>query len=257
MEYGICNLGIIPARLEASDKAEIVTHVLFGEHFEVIQQDKKWIKIRLYCDKYEAWICQKQWLEITALEFDNYSANAFPLIGQANATITHIESGNKIPVTYGGVLPYYQNGHFRLRNEKYSYKESLASKDIGDLQAYAKSLLNTPYLWGGRGPLGIDCSGFTQLVYSLVGHAIPRDAYQQAEIGETIAFVDLAKPGDLLFFDNDDGRINHVGIALGENQIIHASGFVRIDNVDHEGIFMTKNKVYTHKLRLIKRIYEL
>ena len=257
MEYGICNLGSIPARAEASDKAEIVTHVLFGEHFEILEQEEKWLKIKLFLDKYEAWICQKQWLEITSNEFEDHSINSFPVVGQTNATVTNVNSGSKIPVTFGAVLPYFQNGHFRLRNELYSYSGTIASNNTADLTTYATSLLNVPYLWGGRGPMGIDCSGFTQLVYKLVGHSIPRDAYQQAELGETISFVELVEPGDLLFFDNQDGHINHVGIALSSEEIIHSSGCVRIDKIDHEGIFMEENKKYSHKLRLIKRVFGL
>lgn len=257
MEYGICNLGSIPARAEASDQSEIVTQVLFGEHFEVLQQEEKWLKIKLFQDKYEAWICQKQWLEITFSEYEELSVHSFPVVGEINAMVTNVNSGNTIPVSMGAVLPYFQNGQFRLRNEQYSYSGSTASNNTADVNTYATSLLNVPYLWGGRGPMGIDCSGFTQLVYKLLGHSIPRDAYQQAELGETISFIDLVEPGDLLFFDNQDGHINHVGIALSSEEIIHSSGYVRLDKIDHEGIFMEQNKKYTHKLRLIKRVFGL
>ena len=114
--------------------------------------------------------------------------------------------------------------------------------------------LNAPYLWGGRSPLGIDCSGFTQMVYRLQGINLPRDAYQQAHIGTTLSFVDESEPGDLAFFDNKDGEIVHVGIILEENHIIHASGKVRIDRIDQQGIFNSEIGSHTHKLRLIKSI---
>ena len=114
--------------------------------------------------------------------------------------------------------------------------------------------LNAPYLWGGRSPLGIDCSGFTQMVYRLQGINLPRDAYQQAEVGTTLSFIEESDPGDLAFFDNNEGKITHVGIILEENHIIHASGKVRIDRIDQQGIFNTEIGTHTHKLRLIKSI---
>ena len=118
----------------------------------------------------------------------------------------------------------------------------------------AMMYVNAPYLWGGRSPFGIDCSGFTQLVYKIGGKKLPRDAYQQAEIGQTLSFVEEAENGDLAFFDNEEGSIIHVGILLGENEIIHSSGKVRIDKIDHQGIFNVDTKKYSHKLRLIKKI---
>ena len=114
--------------------------------------------------------------------------------------------------------------------------------------------LNAPYLWGGRSPLGIDCSGFTQMVYRLQGVDLPRDAYQQAEVGTTLSFVEESEAGDLAFFDNNEERITHVGIILENNHIIHASGKVRIDRIDQQGIFKKELGTHTHKLRLIKSI---
>jgi len=256
MEYGICNLGIIPARAEASDRAEIVTHLLFGEHFQVIEQEEKWLKIRLHHDEYEAWICQKQWMEITHEEFDNLSLNEFPIVGEKWTTVSNVETGEEISVSYGAVLPYLdKSGRFKLLNQAYSYQGTIASGNRKELKQYAKSMLSTPYLWGGRGSFGIDCSGFSQLMYRLIGKSIPRDAYQQVELGETIQFVDLVETGDLVFFDNDEGHINHVGIVLEPGKVIHASGKVRIDQLDHQGLFATDAKRYTHQLRIIKRLF--
>ena len=124
----------------------------------------------------------------------------------------------------------------------------------GNIVTQAQIFLNAPYLWGGRSPFGIDCSGFTQLVYKLCGIQLKRDANQQAEQGETITFLQESKAGDLAFFENSDGRIVHVGIILDNNKIIHASGKVRIDKIDHQGIFNEEKKNYSHNLRLIKRI---
>ena len=114
--------------------------------------------------------------------------------------------------------------------------------------------LNAPYLWGGRTPFGIDCSGFTQIVYRLQGINIPRDAHQQAEVGNTLSFIEESQEGDLAFFDDSEGEITHVGIIMNNNNIIHASGKVRIDKLDQQGIFNIEKKIHTHKLRIIKSI---
>lgn len=118
----------------------------------------------------------------------------------------------------------------------------------------AMKFINSPYIWGGRLPSGLDCSGFTQLVYKIQGTPIPRDSWQQAEKGKIIDFIDQAEPGDLVFFDNDRGKIAHVGMILSRGLVIHASGRVRIDSIDHHGIFKPEINGYSHKLRTIKRI---
>jgi cell wall-associated NlpC family hydrolase len=84
---------------------------------------------------------------------------------------------------------------------------------------------------------------------------IPRESWQQAEKGNNIDFIDQAEPGDLVFFDNDRGKISHVGMILSRGLVIHASaGRVRIDSIDHQGIFKPEINGYSHKLRTIRRI---
>lgn len=253
MNYGISNLSIVPMRNEAADQSEMVNQVIFGEHFKVLEIRKKWSKIRLAHDSYEGWICNKQWIEI---EEDIYKQ-----LDKEVATITTdildiITKNHHQPIVIGSILPSYKSGHALINNEMYQFDglttPGFIRKD--KLVANALMYLNTPYLWGGRSPLGIDCSGFTQMVYRLQGVDLPRDAYQQAEVGTTLSFVEESEPGDLAFFDNAEGTITHVGIILEDNHIIHASGKVRIDRIDQQGIFNSEIGNHTHKLRLIKSI---
>lgn len=253
MNYGISNLSIVPMRNEAADQSEMVNQVIFGEHFKVLEIRKKWSKIRLAHDSYEGWICNKQWIEI---EEDIYKQ-----LDKEVATITTdildiITKTHHQPIVIGSILPSYKSGHALINNEMYQFDglttPGFIKKD--KLVENALMYLNAPYLWGGRSPLGIDCSGFTQMVYRLQGVDLPRDAYQQAEVGTTLSFVEESEPGDLAFFDNAEGKITHLGIILEDNHIIHASGKVRIDRIDQQGIFNTEIGNHTHKLRLIKSI---
>ena len=163
-------------------------------------------------------------------------------------------------IVSGSFLPFYnaENKSFNIDDEVFYFYGNISESKEDDIRSSitdsALNYVDTPYLWGGRTPFGIDCSGFTQIVYKLNGIKIPRDASQQVELGKTISFVDKANPGDLAFFDDDEGNIIHVGIILNDKKIIHASGKVRVDLIDHQGIFNNKIKKYTHRLRVIKQI---
>jgi len=253
MKYGISELAIVPIRAEASDKAEMVNQILFGEHFKVLDQRIKWSKIRLAHDKYEGWICNKQWTEIDKESYENLERQS-PTLTTELLDIVTCESHQTIAL--GSSLSHYENGTFTIQENSYTHsgETTTGSEDKNMLVNNAMLYLNTPYLWGGRTPFGIDCSGFSQIVYRLQGKEIPRDAYQQAEIGSTLSFIEESEPGDLAFFDNHEGKIIHVGIILENNFIIHASGKVRIDRLDQQGIFNAEERKHTHKLRLIKSI---
>ena len=253
MQYGISNLSIVPMRAEAADQAEMVNQIIFGEHFKVLESRKKWSRIRLAHDSYEGWISNKQWIKISE---ENYKQ-----LGKDVSTITTdildiITKEQHQPIVIGSILPFYKSGYALLNNEMYQFDGLTTPGFVKKEKLVENALmyLNAPYLWGGRSPLGIDCSGFSQMVYRLQGVNLPRDAYQQAEIGTTLSFVEESEPGDLAFFDNNEGKITHVGIILEDNHIIHASGKVRIDRIDQQGIFNTEIGTYTHKLRLIKSI---
>ena len=252
MSYGIATLSIIPCRAEPTDKAEIITQLLFGEHYTVIEEQERWLKVKNAFDDYEGWICRKQFTEINSLEFDELSLNEFPLCGGLVGAIEYKNENRNI--TLGATLPFLNQSKITIREEKHSFTGIPNTKHSSKLMEYAIMYLNSPYLWGGRSPFGIDCSGFAQIVYKLCGYKLPRDAYQQAEEGFDVPFVETSEPGDLAFFDNEEGKITHVGIITEPGKIIHASGRVKIDHLDSQGIYDVELKKYTHKLRLIRRI---
>lgn len=253
MQYGISNLSIIAMRNEAADQAEMVNQILFGEHFKVLEVRKKWSRIRLAHDSYEGWICNKQWVEITEDDYKQLDKDVSTITTDILDIIT---KDNHQPIVIGSILPFYKSGHALINDEMYKFDGMTTPGFVNKEKLIENSLvyLNAPYLWGGRSPLGVDCSGFTQMVYRLQGIDLPRDAYQQAKVGTTLSFVEESEAGDLAFFDNEEGKVTHVGIILEDSHIIHASGKVRIDRIDQQGIFNTELGSHTHKLRLIKSI---
>jgi len=236
-------VAIAPLRREPSDKSEMVSQALMGEELLVLERQEKWSMIRLMNDGYEGWMDNKQFGLCEQEEF----------VVELSAPITRCVNlrGEVFWLPAASVVPQsWAPGESQQR----------WSGDAASIEQCARTFLNAPYLWGGRTILGMDCSGLTQLVMRLNGTSIPRDAYQQAEIGTTISFVEEVRTGDLAFFDNAEGKIIHVGIVIrnanGAVEIIHASGKVREDALDHQGIFNKEQSVYSHKLRIIKRIVD-
>ena len=251
--FGICNLSIIPLRIEPNDRSEIVSQVLFGEHFEVMETAKQWTKIKLQFDDYEGWIDSKQYQSISEENYITLSKEAVILNSDL---VEYIIAPNNtlLPITIGASLSFLN--HSDINSENYDFEGLKVSgiKSKNDIVNTSFLYLNSPYLWGGKTPFGIDCSGFTQMVYKLNGHKLLRDASQQSNQGEVLSFIEESEPGDLAFFDNEEGKIIHVGIILENNYIIHASGKVRIDRLDHLGIYNAEQNRHTHRLRVIKKI---
>lgn len=248
MQYGICNLSIVPLRAEASDKSELVSQVLYGDHFKVLENRKHWSRIRLAFDKYEGWIDNKQYLEIIK---DSYDAINDSEIVLSKDLIEFVQDENKN--LYSIPLGSKLNG-LELLKHRFDGESITGKQTKSNLINSAFMYLNAPYLWGGKTPFGIDCSGFTQMTYKLNGYTLLRDASLQATQGEALSFIEESEPGDLAFFDNSEGDIIHVGIIMKDNYIIHAHGKVRIDRLDHSGIYNIDKGVHTHKLRVIKKI---
>ncbi|MDI9340331.1 MAG: C40 family peptidase [Sediminibacterium sp.] len=258
MEYGICTLSVVPCRKEPSGASEMVTQLLFGDYYEVLEKTEDWVRIKIKYDAYECWLSVKQHTSVPEKEFFSLQNQPPALCNELIQILSDPATGLHFPITIGAVLPNYEQGKLRINDKTFTLDGSVYSfskpQDAEHILKTAYLFLNAPYLWGGKSPFGIDCSGFTQLVFKLNGYTLPRDAYQQVECGTPLSFVDEAQAGDLAFFDNEEGRIVHVGILLDNQQIIHASGCVRIDKFDHYGIFHSDRKKYSHTLRVIKRV---
>ena len=248
MQYGICNISIVPLRVEPSDKTELVSQVIYGDFFKILEQRKNWIKIRLAFDKYEGWIDNKQYQEINKNQYELLQKST-PIISHDLVEFIQDKNSQLHSIVLGSTL----NG-LNLLDHHFDGEAFTGIKPKDQLIKTAFMYLNAPYLWGGKSPFGIDCSGFTQMVYKLNGYKLLRDASQQATQGEPLSFIEESEPGDLAFFDNNDGEIIHVGIIMKDNYIIHAHGKVRIDRLDHSGIYNSEKNTHTHKLRVIKKI---
>jgi len=256
MTFGICNVSIMPLRANADDRSEMVSQVLFGETLDVLEMRSNWALVRVTTDRYEGWVDPKQFAVIDDIELNRVSTAKQFYTTDLVQILTHVASKQMIPLVMGSHLPGLNARKLELGGEQYIFDGSSIPSIIKATRKRvlenAMMFINAPYLWGGKSPFGIDCSGFSQTVYKVSGILLNRDASQQAMQGETVNFITDALAGDLAFFDNDEGNITHVGILLGDNKIIHASGKVRIDAIDHQGIFNVDTRKYSHKLRIIK-----
>ncbi|MCB7480072.1 C40 family peptidase [Christiangramia sediminis] len=249
MQYGICHLSIVPLRAAASHESEMTSQLLYGEHFKVLEERAQWSRIRNAFDDFEAWIDKKQYKKIEESEYYSLDEDDIQLSSDLIEYITD-ENGLLMPVALGSVLNFTERFGHRFEGER--AKTSISTKE--NLINTAALYLNSPHILGGRSPFGIDCSGFTQTVYKLNGYKIHRNAAEQSKQGEALSFIEESEPGDLAFFDDQEGVINHVGLMMKDNYIIHVDGKVRIDRIDHSGIFNAELKKHTHKLRVIKKI---
>ncbi|MFO7620139.1 MAG: C40 family peptidase [Bacteroidales bacterium] len=252
MKQFICENVFVPLRAGPAHRSEMLSQILFGEKYIILDQAGKWIRIESLFDKYAGWIDQYhlQHSDDTG-DSPGYVLNRSLLCFKHDGTKLVLEAGCEI------YNPDFENKTFTIGRNIYNTGQEFSPGFITPgrlLTDSAMSFINSPYIWGGRIPSGIDCSGFTQLVYKIHGIPIPRDSVQQAEAGTAIGFIDETIPGDLVFFDNDRGVITHVGMILSRGLVIHASGRVRIDPIDHQGIFKHETGDYSHHLRTIRRI---
>ena len=255
--YGLSKVAMIPVRTEPSHRSELSTQVLFGEPCTIIETNMGWARILSAYDNYEGWVDENQISSLSKEEFQSYNSS-FGVSHELFFPVSPVPEAGNLYIPMGSSLPGISEHNFQLGAQEYhftgSYLPPGEQLERMDIVGFARQYLNAPYLWGGRTHLGIDCSGLVQIVYKMAGYQLPRDSSMQAGLGATVNFLTEAEAGDLVFFDNEEGNINHVGILLPDNLIIHSSGKVRIDKIDHQGIYNLEKNNYSHQLRIIKRV---
>lgn len=251
MQYGICSLSIVPVYESPDEASGMVSQLLYGEVFKVPESRKNWSRVRAFLDQSEGWIrnTQLQFIEETAYN----ELGGSIACGCASDLISHIESeeGLLLPVPLGASV-----GGATALNHQHEGEVFPLQQRKQNLVSTALMFLNSPELKGGRSPFGIDAPGLSQLVYKTQGVLLKRQPDQQALQGSPLSFIEESEPGDLAFFDGPEGVINHVGIIMGDNYLVHCHGKVRVDRLDHTGIFNTELRNYTHSLRVIVKILE-
>jgi len=254
-QYAYCSASVAPLRSEASDASEMISQLLFGEPVEVIEESNQWRKVRSLLDNYEGWTDFKLLGDLREKECRRWMDG----LGSELSAIRTIEGPfGKQYITCGASIPDTDETSFSIGKCNYRFlseEEPLTASDrTGQIIELSLRFLNSPYLWGGKSTLGIDCSGLIQNVFRCVGMNLPRDAYEQEEHGIEITYHER-KPGDLVYFINAKGKVHHVGILVSETEIIHAHGFVRIDNLTENGIIRRTDGVLSHAFHSIKRLF--
>jgi hypothetical protein len=238
----------------------MVTQILFGEVVEILQNhENTWDLVRCAWDGYMGWVSSNQLTRISEKEYNSYRESKEVC---AEVLAPAMSDGDSRYIPFGATLPGFDEMSFKVMGKHFSFGGWVTFPErLEHPHAYickmAMRLLHVPYLWGGRSSGGIDCSGFVQVLYKHLGISVPRDAYQQVEVGRDVDFASSAQSGDLAFFRTAySSRISHVGLVLMRGQIIHASGQVRVDKLDHYGIYNQAEGKYTHLLVGIKRILQ-
>ena len=266
VEYVIAHCTVTPVRQEPSEGSEQLTQLLFGEVCEVLDRLPRWTKIRSTLDGQEGWVDFKM-LSPAPISSQEVKGERLKIKGEGVISVpmaiaTDMETSEELMLTLGTRLPNYSHGTFEVLGKQYLINPATVRGEKReargeDICAIAQTLLNAPYLWGGKNAMGMDCSGFTQVVYAAMGVNLLRNAREQMTQGELVPSLAEAQPGDLAFFDHADRdpkatNISHVGLLLSPTEIIHCSGCVHIDTIDEQGIHLSDGEL-THHLVQIKR----
>ncbi|MFV0522084.1 MAG: NlpC/P60 family protein [Mangrovibacterium sp.] len=258
MHFGICTLSSIPVRFEPSEKSEVITQILFGEHFMITQEFMGWYMIKSEFDSTEGWVNPLMVTPISSRIFNNINAKASAVCTSILDLITRKD--DQLMVVAGSSLPLWRpyKKEFSLGSGYNAVNGKFNAKPVKNLEQFiiqhALMYFNVPHQIGGRSPFGIDASGLIQIIFKMAQIHLPRTADEQVNFGDALTFIEECQNGDVAFFHDEHGKINHVGFIWERNKIIHVSGKVRIDGIDQYGIYNQQTRRYTHNLRVIKRI---
>lgn len=221
----------VPIRREPSDTAEMVNSMLMGETARIVEQpDDMWFLVETDLDGYTGYVSATMTSETPEkLPAETHRVEVPFLHGSVDGLAKFLPIGTPlIPFQEG--YKWGKNKVFKPNNplkplEKRPFVEAVLET--------AASMLDTPYLWGGRSVLGVDCSGLTHTAALLTGLVLPRDARDQAHVGEPVSCIEDLQRGDWVFFSPEPDRpMTHVGLYVGDGRFIHASGLVRYNHFD-------------------------
>lgn len=253
--FGLCIYSTLAVRGRSAHSSEMISQLLYGELYQVlsVNKAKEWIKIKMIKDGYEGWITYGQHNEVALDYAERYQKVEHPVVTRLIYPI--FDNQKTIHLSVGSTLPFHYEKCDPIQLKYATLHSVLPSNNTEHPKSTAEKYMSVPYLWGGRSIFGIDCSGLSQTVMGAHGINLPRDAYQQAEIGKKVSFS-KTKAGDLAYFNNDKGKITHVGIVSDKGKIIHSSHFVREDILTKDGIFSNREGKQTHELSHIMRVSE-
>ena len=181
------------------------------------------MKVRSLHDGYEGWMTNTM---LEPVEEDH--ANTMSAFVTTDILGTISAGGKKLNIPVGSSLPYFEHGKGKIAGAPYEFygqyiKRDEQSPNVDLVKQHVMPWLNAPYLWGGRTPLGVDCSGLVQYVMHALDYSLPRTAREQATLGTPVP-TDTAqlRAGDLLLFGKK-GKVTHIGIYVGNGQFVHAS----------------------------------
>jgi gamma-D-glutamyl-L-lysine dipeptidyl-peptidase len=255
MQFFACQVSLAPLRAQPNERSEMLSQILFGETLEGTDTRDNFQYVTCSWDGMSGWVDTKQLKRLTPQEFDRYREEQSMSLSLVEGLMA---ADHFVPLTLGAVLPQYDGLRCQLGDQSFQFSGPVVSPGQAPLSGewvikIARRYLHAPYLWGGRSPFGIDAAGLAQMVFKIAGIRLLREARMQVTQGRAVDFTEQCQAGDLAFFDNGKGDINHVGIVMPECHVIHASGKVRVDKLDHFGIFNRESNRYSHQLRIIKR----
>lgn len=262
MQNIVSLLPVIPVRSSPLETGEMVTQMVFGEHAVILEKQQKWSFVKLSEDGYQGWVNNLMITDVPDEQAGKLTGSYPETLGSLFLPVTSNSDERQFYIPAGSLLYDYEpSGRkfkaggivFTCGQQPVFHKDDDLRKCI---EQVASKFMNIPYLWGGKNPFGMDCSGLTQTVFKLFGRQLPRNSRQQVKMGKRVDFIDNAQTGDLAFFENEQGKIIHTGILAMNGHIIHASGMVRLDRIDEKGIYNHTLNRYTHKLSIIKNLID-